>query len=78
MSKDNFKINVVHDFFNIKGGGERLVLMIAEIYNSKIFTSFKSNLFNEEKNLYLPKSNLFVFNKKLFSFIYFFLFSKKI
>ena len=77
MSKDKFKINIVHDFFNIKGGGERLVLMIADIYNSKIFTSFKSNLFNEEKNLYLPKFNLFAFNKKFFTIIYFLFIFKK-
>jgi glycosyltransferase involved in cell wall biosynthesis len=60
----NYKIGIFHDYFNNLGGGEKLVLTLAEKLHSVIFTSY----FNKKilKKININKNKIIVFKKKFF------------
>lgn len=60
----NYKIGIFHDYFNNLGGGEKLVLILAEKLNSVIFTSY----FNKKllKKKYINKNKIIIFKKNFF------------
>ena len=63
---------IIHDFFKINGGGEKLILGIAYYFNVKIKTFFKTN--NHQNNTYISTpffSKLFSVFNPVSCFIYF-------
>jgi len=61
---------ILHDFFIQKGGGENLIISIAQKYNSKIYTLFNKSYLNLD-NIHVFRSSKFfkLFNKSLFFLI---------
>jgi len=60
----NYKIAIFHDYFDNLGGGEKLILTLAEKINSIIFTSY----FNKKllKKNFIKKNKIIVLKKKFF------------
>ena len=62
---------IIHDFFQITGGGERLISELAKKINCKVFTVSKSGIYKENPRI-IEYGNQFLI--KYFYKLYFFLF----
>ena len=61
---------ILHDFFTQKGGGENLIISIAQKYNSKIYTLLNKSYPNLD-NIHVFRLTKFfqIFSKSLFFLI---------
>ena len=68
---------IIHDFFQITGGGERLISELAKKINCKVFTVSKSGIYKENPRI-IEYGNQFLIKyfKKLYFFLFYLLFFK--
>ena len=72
------KIIFIHDFFNIRGGGEGLILALAKKLNTIVYSSFKSKYFDENHNIKASKLNWKILTLKRVYAVFYYLFIFKL
>tara|TARA_X000000950_G_scaffold287495_1_gene399990 strand:- start:3641 stop:4705 length:1065 start_codon:yes stop_codon:yes gene_type:complete len=69
------KIIIIHDFFNIRGGGEGLVLALSNKIKVIVYSAFKTNFFDKEDYIIAPTLKFkSIFFKRAFSVLFYLFF----